>query len=404
MFGLRWRLFRLFGIPINIDLSWLIILALLTWTLVSFFTQQIPGYTRESYFVMGLTTAVTFFGCILLHELGHAVVAKRVGIPMRGITLFLFGGVAEMEDQPPSAMSEFLMAIAGPLVSLVLAAAFFVVAQIGFFSEWPRLYTFPLWYLGLINTVVLVFNMVPAFPLDGGRVLRSVLWGALKNLRKATLWASRCGQGFAWFLIFLGVVSLFQGQQYFIRGIWLGIIGLFLNNAAMMSYQQVIIRQALQGEPLSRFMNKEPVVVSPYLDLHSWVEEYVYQYHHKTFPVLLDGQLVGIISTRDLSSFPKDQWSNHKVEEVMQRDLESLTLPPEADALKALEKMKRTNLSRLLIVEDEKLVGLVSLKDLLRFLDLKLQLDQEDDSESNAQSEMIRRQLNEDTSQETHRV
>lgn len=378
MFGVRWRLFRLFGIPIGIDASWLIILALLTWTLINFFTFQVPGHPGGTYAVMGLATALAFFVCIVLHELGHAVVAKRVGIPMRGITLFLFGGVAEMESEPPSARSEFLMAIAGPLVSLVLSVVFFVLGYVGLSSGWSGVYAVPLLYLGWINLVVLLFNMVPAFPLDGGRVLRSILWGTLNNLRKATLWASRCGQVFAWFLIGLGVLQLFAGNLF--GGIWLGIIGMFLNNAAQMSYQQVIVRQALQGEPLRRFMNTDPVTVAPDLDLHTWVEDVVYRHHHKTYPVVVDDRLHGVVSINDLSSIPREEWSRRTIEEVMRRDVETISLPPDADALEALEKMNRTGCSRLLVVENQRLVGLISLKDLLRFLDLKLQLHHGDDT------------------------
>jgi Zn-dependent protease/CBS domain-containing protein len=378
MFGMRWRLFRLFGIPIGVDASWLIILALLTWTLINFFTIQVPGHTGGTYVVMGLATALAFFVCIVLHELGHAVVATRVGIPMRGITLFLFGGVAEMESEPPSPRSEFLMAIAGPLVSLVLAVVFFVLAYVGLANGWPRLYAIPLLYLGWINSVVLLFNMVPAFPLDGGRVLRSILWGTLNNLRRATLWASRCGQVFAWFLIGLGVLQLFAGNLF--GGIWLGIVGLFLNNAAQMSYQQVVIRQALQGEPLRRFMNTDPVTVSPDLDLHTWVEDVVYRHHHKTYPVVSDDRLHGVISVRDLSLLPREEWPGHTVGEIMHREVDAISLPPDADALEALEKMNRTGSSRLLVVEGQRLVGLISLKDLLRFLELKLELHHRDDA------------------------
>jgi Zn-dependent protease len=201
MFGTRWRLFRLLGIPISLDASWLIILALLTWTLINLFHEAVPDLSVGTYVAMGLGAALAFFTCIVLHELGHALVARAVGIPIRGITLFLFGGVAEMEDEPPSASSEFLMAVAGPAVTAVLTAIFWLLSGL---VEAPAV-VLPLRYLAGINLAVLIFNLVPAFPLDGGRVLRSILWGALEDLRRATYWAALSGQAFAWLLIGLGL-------------------------------------------------------------------------------------------------------------------------------------------------------------------------------------------------------
>jgi Zn-dependent protease len=369
MFGTRWHLFRLLGIPISLDASWLIILALLTWTLTDFFRGEVPDLPLYAYWIMGLATGLAFFACIVLHELGHAMVARAVGIPIRGITLFLFGGVAEMEDEPPSASSEFWMAIAGPAVSAVLAMLFWLVSG---FMEAPVV-VFPLRYLAGINLAVLLFNIVPAFPLDGGRVLRSILWAGSKNLRRATYWAALAGQGFAWLLIGFGVLNFLAG--YVFNGIWLGLIGLFLNNAARGSYQQILVRQALRGEPVSRFMSHKAIVVPTTLDLRSWVEDYVYHYHRKLFPVGCNGQVEGVISTQALARFPRGEWHQHTVAEAMQPDVNTLRIAPNADALEALGRMQRTGSSRLLVMEGNRLVGIVSLKDLLRFLHLKIELE-----------------------------
>ncbi len=376
MFVTRWRLFRLLGIPISLDASWLIILALLTWTLIDLFREAVPDLPAATYWIMGLGAALAFFTCIVLHELGHALVARSVGIPMRGITLFLFGGVAEMEDEPPSASSEFLMAVAGPAVSAVLTAIFWLSSGL---VETPAV-TFPLRYLAGINLAVLIFNLVPAFPLDGGRVLRSLLWGVLGSLRRATYWAALAGQAFAWLLIALGVMHFFAGHLF--NGIWLGLIGLFLNDAARGSYQQILVRQALRGERVSRFMNPEPVVVAPGVDLRSWVEEYVYRYHRKMFPVASNGHVEGVIGTQVLAKFPRQEWEKHTVAEAMRQDVERLSVAPDTDALEALGRMQRTGSSRLLVTEGHRLVGIVSLKDLLRFLDLKLELEDGDRSPS----------------------
>ena len=338
--------------------------------------EYFPGATHPApfeFWVMGLVTALAFFGCILLHELGHAVVARARGMPISGITLFLFGGVAELGDEPPSAGTEFLMAIAGPGVSVLLAIVFWLLAVAGYHGGWPHQIVIVLGYLGVINALVLVFNLVPAFPLDGGRVLRSILWGMSGNLRKSTYWASLAGRGFAWFLIALGIVQFFAGN--WLGGIWMGLIGMFLNNAAQSGYQQILVREALQGESVRRFMNPQPIAVPPSLDLRHWVEDYVYHLHHKAFPVTSNGHLEGFISTKALARIPRNEWGQHAVSEVMEHDLKTVTVPPDADALEALGKMQRSGASRLLVVEGDRLVGIISLSDLLRFLNLKIELE-----------------------------
>ncbi len=381
MFGTRWRLFRLRGIPISVDASWLIILALLTLSLASGFPallhRYFPGATHElapgEYWAMGLITALAFFACILLHELGHAVVAQARGMPIRGITLFLFGGVAELGGEPPSAATEFLMAVAGPIVSVVLALVFWLLAVAGYRSGWPHPVVIILGYLGAINALVLVFNLIPAFPLDGGRVLRSILWSATGNLRRATYWASLAGRAFAWLLIALGLTQFFAGN--WLGGIWTGMIGLFLNNAAQSSYQQVLVRQVLAGEPVRRFMNAEPIVVPASMDLRTWVEDFVYRHHRKMFPVVSDGRLEGCVETRAIGNIPREEWDRHSVGEVMRSDLSALTISPDADAMEALGKMQRNGVTSLLVTAGDRLVGVISLSDLLRFLDLKLDLE-----------------------------
>jgi Zn-dependent protease len=287
MFGTRWQLFRILGVPINVDASWLLILALLTWNLVNIFDKEVPDLPDTARWLLGLATALGFFTCLVLHELGHALAARSVGVPIRGITLFLFGGVAEMGDEPPSAAGEFFVAVAGPVVSAVLAGLLWLSR---FLVAIPAV-TVPLGYLAFINLVVLLFNLVPAFPLDGGRVLRSALWAALGDLRRATYWASLSGKGFAFGLIGLGLLLLLSGQVF--HGLWLCLIGMFLYRAAQGSYEQVLVRQVLSGEPVARFMHRAPIVVPPELDLRGFVEDYVYRHHRKMFPVAADGRLPG---------------------------------------------------------------------------------------------------------------
>jgi CBS domain-containing protein len=228
-------------------------------------------------------------------------------------------------------------------------------------------------YLAAINAIVLALNLIPAFPLDGGRVLRSILWGITGNVRRATYWASLAGQGFAWFLIVVGLVRLFLGD--WLGGIWMGLIGMFLDSAARSSYQQILVRELLQGEPVRHFMNADPVVVPPTIDLLHWVDQYVYRFHHRAFPVASDGKLVGIITTQALNQVPRQEWAQHTIAEIMSTDLSAVTITADADALEALAKMRRAGSSRLLVTDGDRLLGLVSLKDLLHFLDLKLELE-----------------------------
>jgi Zn-dependent protease len=373
MFTTRWRLVRLAGIPIYVDASWLIILALFTVSFQDAYKRTLYEPGPLGHWGLALATALAYFGCILLHELGHAVVARRYGMPIRGITLFLFGGVAELGSEPSSARGEFLMAIGGPVVSAVLAGILYALYRLGIQENWAPAGLAVLGYLWLINLVVLVFNLVPAFPLDGGRVLRSSLWAATGDLRRSTYWASLCGRGFAWFLMGLGIFQFVRGN--WVGGIWTGVLGLFLNGAARGGYEQVLIRQALAGEPVGRFMNREPIVVPPGLDLRSWVEDYVYRYHRKTFPVVHEGRLEGVVTTAALAGYPRESWPRHTVGEVMRRDLGAVSVAPHTDALEALGKMQATGSSRLLVLEGERLLGILSLKDLLRFLQLKLQLE-----------------------------
>jgi Zn-dependent protease/CBS domain-containing protein len=377
MFAKRWQLFRLLGLPVYIDLTWIIILLLITVSLTQVIEDPkvAPGLERAAYWLLGLAGAVTFFVCIVLHEFGHAVVARAVGIPIGGITLFLFGGVAEMQDEPRTARSEFGMAIAGPLVSAILTALFFVLAEVGDRVGWARAAVAWLGMMGTLNLYVLIFNLIPAFPLDGGRVLRSIIWGISGNLLRATYWASLLGQGFAWLLIAYGVFRVL-GHDWF-GGFWMGLIGLFLANAARSSYRQVLIRQTLSGEPVSRFMNREPIVVPPTLNLRHWVEDYVYRYHRKAFPVASDGRLEGYIGTRVLQNYPRDEWDRRTVGEVMRHDLDRVTVRPDADALHALQQMQKTGNSRLIVTDGDRLVGIISLKDLLRFLQLRLEMNHE---------------------------
>lgn len=371
----RFRIFNLLGIPIYLDLSWFVIAVLISWSLATgVFPNQVEGLTPAAYWLMGIAGALGLFASILAHELGHAVVAQRFDLPMRGITLFIFGGVAEMSKEPPSAKAEFFVAIAGPIVSVLIAVGCVGAMLIG--GELvPAEVAAVVWYLGIINAVLVAFNMIPAFPLDGGRVLRSILWHWKGNLRWATRICSTLGSMFGLLLIVLAVVNLLAGN--FIGAVWQFLIGMFLRNAAQMSYQQVLIRRALEGEPVHRFMQANVVTVDPSLTVDHLVEDYVYRYHHKMFPVTEQDRLVGCVTTRAIQQVPREQWHQTTVGQIAGRCDKENTTHPQADAMAALTQLSQSGESRMMVVENDRLVGLLSLKDLLKFIALKVELEED---------------------------
>ena len=375
MFGKRITVFKLFGFTVRLDLSWFFILVLVTWSLAgTFFPQSYKGHSTITYLLMGIAGALGLFLSIVIHELSHSLVARRFGLSMSGITLFIFGGVAEMTDEPPSPKAEFSMAIVGPLTSIAIGALFYGLSQLIKSSSALNPVYGVLRYLGIINGALALFNLIPAFPLDGGRVLRSAIWNAKKNLRYATRVTSWIGSAFAFVLIAWGVFNFLRGS--FIGGMWWFLIGLFLNNAARSSYQQLIVRQALEGEKVRRFMEKNPISVKGTLTLQELVEDYIYRYHYKMFPVVEKGKLIGCISTKELHTFPKSEWPNHTVGELASGCSKENSVTPDTDALKVLSLMKQTGRSRLMVVENGSLVGIIALKDMLDFISLKVELEE----------------------------
>jgi Zn-dependent protease len=374
MFGKRLVLFELFGFKVQADMSWLFLALLVTWSLAQgFFPAFYPDLPPATYWKMGVIGMIGLFFSLVLHELSHALVARHYGLSIKGITLFIFGGVAEMEEEPDSAKTEFLMAIAGPIASLALAAGFHGLSLAGKAQGLPDSVFGVSGYLAFINVVLAVFNLVPAFPLDGGRALRAALWYWKGDLRWATRIASRSGEVFGIMLIFLGVLSVLTGD--FIGGMWLFLIGLFLRGAAGASYYQLLTRQAFEGEPVSRFMTLDPVAVSPELSVERLIEDYIYGYHYDLFPVTDDRRLMGLVSTRQVREVPRAEWATTMVADILVPCGPDNTIGPRADAVKALSIMRRSGNSRLIVAEGGSLQGVIALKDLLEFLGLKMDLE-----------------------------
>ena len=375
MFGRRIELFTAFGIPIRIDTSWFVVALLISWTLAdSYFPSSYPGHPVATYWAMGIAGALGLFASIIIHELAHALAARQYGLSIRGITLFIFGGVAEMDREPPSAIAEFFVAIAGPIASVLLAVSFLVTGFVWMFAGWPGSASGVLFYLMFINFVLVVFNMIPAFPLDGGRVLRSALWSWRKDLRWATAVTSRIGSGFGLLLIVLGVLEVIRRQD-FIGGMWLFLIGMFLRSAAQGSYRQLTLRRNLEGEKVERFMHPDPIAVPRAISVAELVEQYVYRYHFKLFPVVDDDRLLGCVTTQQIKELPQEEWARQTVGSIATPCSPDNTVGPQTDALEALAMMSRSGASRLMVVEGERLVGIITLKDLLRFLALKVELE-----------------------------
>jgi len=376
MLGRRIKLFKLFGFDVQVDLSWVIIAVLVAWSLaVGFFPFRYKYLSVQTYWVMGVVGAIGFFLSVIFHEIFHSLVARKLHIPMKGITLFIFGGVSEMGEEPPNAKSEFLMAVAGPLSSIAIALACYGIHFLGVLGfGWPVSIDGVVLYLAYINSLLAAFNLLPAFPLDGGRMLRAVLWAFKKNLRWATRIASGIGSGFAMLLMLLGVFQFFFTGNL-IGGVWSFLIGIFLQGAARMSYQQVLIRKALEGEQVRRFMKAEPVAVPPSASVRQLVEDYIYKYHFKMFPVTEGSdRLIGCVTTKQLDGVPREEWNSKTVRDLATQCSPENTIGPEADAIKALSLMARTGSGRLIVIEGNRMVGVITLKDMLKFLSLKLEL------------------------------
>jgi Zn-dependent protease/predicted transcriptional regulator len=369
------RLFSLFGFEVKLDLSWLLLGLLISWSLgAGLFPAEYPGLSNQAYTWMGIAGAVGVFFSIVFHEFSHSMVARQYGMPIRGITLFIFGGVAEMEEEPPSPKSEFLMAIAGPLASFLLAFVFSRIEAIGLLREWPTPLIGVSSALAYINMVVAVFNLVPAFPLDGGRMLRAALWHWRKDVHAATRIASQMGNGFGVALMVLGVIAFLQGN--IIGGMWWFLIGIFLRGTAKASYQRLVLHDMLHHHPISEFMRRDPMTVSSTISIREFVEDHVYRHHFKMFPVVDNSELVGCVTIDSVHNIPREEWDSRTVREIMVPRSAANTIPASMETEKLLTDMVRPDRpARYMVVDGQELVGVISLKDVLELVALKMQIE-----------------------------
>lgn len=378
------RLGRIFGIEIGINWSLIFIFVLIAWSLaLGVFAPLHPTWGPVFIWGLAIGGAVLFFASLMAHELAHSLVAKSYGIPVRNITLWMFGGVSSISKEPPSPKAEFFMAIVGPLTSIVVGFIFLGLAAVssGGLANLSDLAvlgparTLAVW-LGSINILLGVFNMVPGFPLDGGRVLRSIFWAMTNNLAKATRWASLVGQGVAWIFILMGAAMIFGVRIPFfgtglLGGLWLILIGWFLHSAAIQSYQQIVIQRALSGVPVGRLMESHVATVTPDLPVGTLVNEYIMGTSERAFPVVQDNQLVGIVSLEDVRRVPREDWEITSVRQIMTPQSQLTTATPDEDANEAMEELAIRDVNQVPVVQDGHLVGMLRRSDILRWLQIQ---------------------------------
>ena len=363
------RLGRVAGIEIGAHWSWLLVVGLIVWSLAgSVFPSVNPGYSDGTYLAMAAVAAVLFFASLLLHELGHAIQGRREGIAIDGITLWVFGGVARLRGQVPSAGAELRVALAGPAVSLLLGVVFLVVA-LGL--PLPGTVDGVLFWLGQINLYLLVFNLLPALPLDGGRVLRAVLWARRRDFASATRIAGALGSGFGHFMIVAGLVLvMFVGD---VGGLWMAVLGWFLLGAAEAELESAAARDALAGFTVSQLMVRDPVTVEAGTSVQSFINRVFIPTRHTAYPVMEDGRPVGIVSFRDALEVPPEDWSTTMIEEVM-IDAGEASVDLDTPLPEALPQLADSDVRRLLVTRGGRLAGLLSLTDVSRLLEAQSRL------------------------------
>ena len=358
------RLGSIRGIEIGVHYNWLLIFFLVAWSLaMGYFPQSYPGWTSLVYWITGVIASILLFVSVLLHELAHSFVAQARGLPVRSITLFIFGGVSNIVREAENPRTEFAMAVVGPLSSLVIAGVFYSLFLVVPNKLDPLAAL--LSYLALINAFLAVFNLIPGFPLDGGRVLRSIIWGATGNLVKATNIAATVGRLFGWGLIGVGLFQILRGN--FLGGLWIAFIGWFLSNAADSSRQETTVQEYLKGFKVKDVMTPNPQTISPGATVLEVVQGIFSQYHRRAVPVARDGKLVGIVTLTNIRGLPQEKWAITPVEAIMTKaPLQCVS--PEDDLARAMAMIAEQDVNQVLVCTDSGLVGIISRADIIRHL------------------------------------
>lgn len=369
------KLGRILGVEIGLHYSWFIIAVLITFSLVGHFEENNPSWSETLRWTVAIVTALLFFAAIVVHELSHAIVAKARGLPVRSITLFALGGVAQIEKEAADAKTEFWMGIIGPITSFVIGViCLLLTVALGWTP--PDLPQKPipamLMWLGLINIGLAVFNMIPGFPLDGGRVLRGLIWWITGNAKRATTIAARVGQVIAFLLILYGVMQFFRGAGF--GGLWMVFIGWFLLSASRESYAQMVITEGLRGLRVADVMSRDYPVVDAYTNLQVFTEEHLMRTGRRFFVVTLNGHPEGIITPNEINATPKNRWPYTTVNDVMRPLDATQTVGPNTSVSDALEVMARQDLNQLPVITENGLAGLISRSHILQVIQTRAQL------------------------------
>ena len=364
MFRHTVRLGRVFGIFIELDYSWFLVFGLLTWVLaVSYYPSEFKNWSMAEYWFMGALTTVMFFVSVLLHELGHSLVAMRYKVHVPRITLFIFGGVSEIAGEAPTADAEFWISVAGPIVSFALAALFYLLQPL-VTPVSPLLATTK--YLALINGMLAVFNLIPGFPLDGGRIFRAILWGVSHNFRKATLIAANTGRFFGFLFIAFGVWLALRGN--FLNGLWIAFIGWFLESAAVAQVQQQVIQGLLAGHKVSEAMGLVHTAIPANTTLERIVHDHILGSGRTSFVVMRDSEIVGLLTLSAISKVPRAQWPTTTALQAVIPVEQMQWIRPDAELWTALQKMGRDGVNQLPVMADKTILGMLSRDDLIHYL------------------------------------
>jgi len=363
---------RIMGIPIRIHYTLWFVFVLIAWTVASVvMPQEYPGLSEFTYLTIGIVSAIILFVSILIHELSHSYVAKKNGLPIARITLFFFGGVSEMSEEPHDASLEVRMAAAGPLMSYLIAGVLGGLWYLGTLTRAPVAVTATLSYAALINGVLGTFNLIPAFPLDGGRVFRGSVWKHSKNLVKATRIATRVSEILSLLMMFAGVVLIFTGN--FVNGLWVIILGFFIRSGAETSMRQTLVNEVLTGVKVSDIMTGNVLTVPPDITVQQLISDYFLIYHHGGYPVVKNGGILGVITLQGVRSVPKDKLAETKVQEVMIPSERGVVVDPSTGALDAMNKMASNNVGGIIVADQGRLLGIVTREDLARAIQMRQQ-------------------------------
>ncbi len=364
------RLMRIAGIDIGIHYTWIFIFLLITWTVSQgWFRPQYPEWDTATYWITGASAALMLFAAVLVHELAHSFVALSKGMKVSSITLFLFGGVSNIAEEPKEPGTEFTMSIVGPLSSLALAGLFFV--STGMVQDQRSPTAALLNYLAVINLALAIFNILPGFPLDGGRVLRSIIWAKTRDLVKATNIAGSVGHAFGWLLILFGAINAFSGN--FLGGFWIAFIGWYLSSAATASRKQVALQQELSGIRVRDAMQEDQVTVSPNTTVSEIIDGVFQKRYGRAVPVCDGGRLMGIVTVTDVKGLPREKWSQTPVKEVMTR--QPLYTVSQDDNLSSVARILTDHdINQVLVERNGQCAGLVSRADILHRLQLSEEL------------------------------